>query len=128
MTTRFTMTDSHLEAFAAQQRERFEDEMVVHLRKEFPEEFRKMGEARMRELIREGISSADSYNLVLEYDVARYIELMVAVSPNFDDSPKTPWAEEILTDEELTGREKIYRLYEHVMFEQTEDETEEARR
>ena len=106
-----------MEAFAEQQRERFEDEMVVHLTREFLDEATKMGEEWLRELIREGIQVAKGYNITLERDVARYIELMIAVSPAFDESEKTPWAKEILTDKWMTGQEKLDRLYEHIMFE-----------
>jgi hypothetical protein len=54
--------------------------------------------------------------LVLERDVAGYVELMVAISPGFDDNRRTPWAKEILTAPRLTPQEKLERMYEHVRF------------
>src|SRR3990172_8473476 len=111
----FTMKAAHMEAFSAQQRKRFEDEMVVYLQKGYPAEFQKMGEPWMRELIREGIEKAIGYDIVLERDVARYIELMMALSPDFDESQKTPWARDILTLR-LTAVAKLDRMYEYIMF------------
>ena len=69
---------------------------------------------------------AKGYNIVLEQDVARYVELMLALSPDFDESEKTPWANEILTDEWMTGQEKLDRIYEHIVFEPDPDEERQA--
>ncbi len=112
----FEMTDAHMQAFSAQQRRRFEDEMVVHLRKEFPDETADLGEDGLRGMIREGIDKAKGYTITLERDVARYLELMLALSPTFDDGEEYPWAPDILKQGEMTGRDKIERIYEHIMF------------
>jgi hypothetical protein len=100
--------------------------MVVHLKREYPAEANKMGEQWLRELIREGITTAEGYHITLEDDVARYLEFMLALSPDFDESPKTPWVQEILSNDQLTGEEKLDRIDEHIMFEPEEDEAPEA--
>lgn len=123
MPRRFVVSDAHMEAFSKQQRKRFEDEMVLHLTREFPEEANRVGEDWLREMIREGVQSAEGYNILLERDVARYLELMLAISPDFDDSDKTPWAKDILTDERMTGQEKLDRICEHVMFDHDDEDT-----
>lgn len=91
--------------------------MVVHLQQEYPEETNRRGEEGLRALVREGIEAARKYNVVLERDVAGYIALMLVVSPNFDESPETPWAKAILTDRDLMPREKFDRIYEHIRFD-----------
>ena len=48
----FKITETHMEAFSKQQEERFEDEMVVHLTREFPDEANRMGEAGRRKALR----------------------------------------------------------------------------
>ena len=78
----FKMSDAHMQAFSEQQRLRFEDEMVVHLQKKFPEETGRVSEDWLREMIREGTATAKGYDIVLEPDVARYLELMLALSPS----------------------------------------------
>ena len=92
----FTITTAHLEAFSRQQTQRFEDEMIAYLRQEFPAACAKWSEADLRALIQHGILTARGYNILLEPDVARYIEFMVTLSTDFDRSDQTPWAQPIL--------------------------------
>lgn len=113
----FQISAAHLQAFSEQQRGRFEDEMVVHLRREYPDPSSKMGEARLRELIREGIETARGYHIILEADVARYIELMLTIAPDFDRSQQTPWAPEILANRSATGVDKLNRIQARWMAE-----------
>lgn len=121
MPRRFTTTAAHMEAFSQQQRERFEDEMVVHLRREYPAALAQRNDAWVRDLIREGTEQAREYGIILERDVARYVELMLALSPDFDDSRKTPWCKEILNDDSLTAERKLDRIYEFIIFKDQED-------
>lgn len=90
MPRRLTTTDAHFEAFSEQQRQRFEDEMLVYLKLEYSFVLAGREDAWVSELIQIGIERAAEYDVVLERDVARYLELMLALSPDFDDSPKTP--------------------------------------
>ncbi|HEY3242218.1 MAG TPA: hypothetical protein VGM03_02615 [Phycisphaerae bacterium] len=103
----FTISPAHLEAFSQQQQQRFEDEMVAYLTREHPAEAKKLGEPGMRDLIRQGIEKAKGYNIVLESDVARYIELMLTVSPDFDQADGAP---EILRRRRLSGMQKLDAL------------------
>jgi hypothetical protein len=103
-------------AFSEQQRKRFEDEMVVYLQKEHPVEAKKYSEKGLRDMIRDGIDKAKGYDITWECHVARYIELMLALSPDFDESKKTPWAKEILTQRRAIAKSKLDRIYEHIMF------------
>lgn len=92
----FQISEAHLAAFSAQQRERFVREMIVYLKEVYPDETKKLGDGKLREIIATGIDKSKSYDILLERDVARYIEFMIAIAPDFDVSPKTPWAKEIL--------------------------------
>ncbi len=97
-------------AFSEQQRQRFEDEMVVYLNENYPVEAKKYSEKGLRDMIRDGIDKAKGYDIVLECDVARYIQFMVAIHPDFDDSPQTPWAKPILTHRRLPANEKLEQI------------------
>lgn len=113
----FTISDTHLAAFSAQQSKRFEDDMLAYLQAEYPEKCQKMGEPWVRELIQMGIDKAKGYDLVLEDDVARFIEMLAAISPSFDEEGSaTPWANGILTRRRTPGRDKINALYGHLAF------------
>ena len=109
-----------MEAFSNQQGQRFENEMVVYLEQQFPAEFAKTGEPWMRELIGAGIKGAEGYGITLERDVSRYIELMLALAPDFDRSPRTPWAAPILANPRLAGWQKLDGIYERLVFGTTD--------
>lgn len=110
MPRRFIISSAHLEAFSEQQRRRFEDEMIAHLRGAYPDETADMSEAALCELVQEGIQKAKSYHVILERDVARYIKFMVEMSPDFDESEKTPWAKQILTRRMMTAQAKLDQI------------------
>jgi hypothetical protein len=105
-----------MEAFSQQQHLRFEDEMLAHLRREYGHVLGRRDDAWVREMIRVGIDQAAEYDIVLERDVARYLELMLVLSPDFDDSDETPWGRNILTDASLSAEEKLDRICEFVLF------------
>ncbi len=103
----FIITGAHLEAFSRQQIRRFEDEMVTHLRKTHPARSAGMSESDLRALIARGIITARGYDILLEPDVARYIEFMLILAPDFDRSDQTPWAAGILTRRRVPGNVKL---------------------
>jgi len=91
----------------------FVDRMVVHLRKCFPDQCKKMDEARIRQIIGEGIENARRYAIVSERDVCLYIDLMFIFGEDYDTSPKYPWASEILNDPARSDpRRKMDHLYD----------------
>lgn len=90
---------------------RFEDRMYAYLATAFPDRCRQQGEPEARKTIRAGLERARSHSVVLENDVARYIELMYVWSPEFDKDPALPWAEATLKDQRLTATEKVDTLW-----------------
>jgi hypothetical protein len=79
----------------------FEDWMVVHLKKFFPEECQTLGDQGVRDTIRCGIEKAEGYGITTEHDVCMYIDLMFALGQDFDTDPDLLWVQEILQDETL---------------------------
>ncbi len=79
----------------------FEDRMVVHIKKHFSEHYKALGEENTRTLIQYGIERAATYEIVSERDVCKYIDLMVAFGPDYDQDHKLPWAAKNLNDENL---------------------------
>lgn len=77
-------------------RKGFDDMMVVHLKKFFPQRAKVAGEAKLREFIRSGVKRAATYNIKAKRDVSRYIDLMMTFGPDFDKDKQLPWAGEIL--------------------------------
>ncbi|MCP4343092.1 MAG: hypothetical protein GY799_30515 [Desulfobulbaceae bacterium] len=92
---------------------RFEDWMVVHLNKFFPDHCKALGEDGVRETIQYGIKRGAIYELVSERDVCKYTDLMFAFGRDFDQDTELQWTSEILNDESLQGQptKKINLLY-----------------
>ncbi|MHC4557344.1 MAG: hypothetical protein ACYTFW_09275 [Planctomycetota bacterium] len=103
------------------QLKKFEDRMVVHLNKFFPEECEMLGDECTRQAIRQAHERAVGYGIVSERDVCMYTDVMFAFGRDFDKSRKLPWAARILNDESLKDEpsEKAERLY-HIAMNNTE--------
>lgn len=106
----FTMSDAHMQSFSGQQQDRFTNEMLDYLKKYYPAKMTTLGEAAARQQITTGITKAKSYHILLEEDVARYIQFMFAMAPDFDDSKQTPWARPILSDHRLLATAKLDQI------------------
>ncbi|MHC5060816.1 MAG: hypothetical protein ACYTFK_07010 [Planctomycetota bacterium] len=93
---------------------RFEDDMVVHLRKFFADEYELLEEDGTRRAIQYALERAEEYGIVSERDVCVYTDVMFAFGRNFDSDPGFPWAVEILSDKSLkdSPSEKVDKLYE----------------
>jgi hypothetical protein len=109
---RKTQMDSLSEAMLKQ----FEDRMVIHLRSACPEQTHDMPDANLRVMVQSGISKAREYGVIAEDDIRRYLELMIVYGTDFDISPQTSWAGEILQTKDLDGSAKIDRLDEYDLF------------
>lgn len=79
----------------------FENRMLVHLQKFFPQHITALGEEKTRFLVQFGVERAETYGIVSERDVCKYIDLMVSLGIEFDRDPKLPWASEILNDSSM---------------------------
>jgi len=93
---------------------RFEDDMVIHLKKFFTDECKLLGEDGTRQTIHYALERAGEYGIVSERDVCVFTDVMFAFGRDFDSDPKFPWAAEILNDESLhdSPSEKVDKLYE----------------
>ena len=108
----FVLRKEILEALSKSAVESFEDRMVDHLKKSFPNTFAELGEFKIREMIQHGTDRAESYNIIGMRDIANYIDLQFALGRDFDVNPRMPWAQRILSDPE-PPEEKINRLYRY---------------
>ena len=100
------------EALAKAARNIFEERMLVHLKKFFPDECQELGKDGTREAIRHAMDHAGSYGIVAERDIYIYTDVQFAFGRNFDKD--LTWAAEILNDESLQNAysAKVDRLHE----------------
>jgi len=123
------LRDQQVEAFEDARLQSFEDRMFPHIRREFPAQVEDLGEAETREVICSGVEVAAQYGIESEQDVGQYILLMFVHDFDFDRSPETPWAHEILTRPGLTPSERLNALWERTAadLDQDEEDTSDAR-
>src|SRR4051812_18248003 len=94
-------------------RTKFEDRVAEHLKRCFPKQCEELGEAGIQNLIDSGIHQAAKHEIILERDVCKFIDLMVAFGRAFDHDPALPWASEILEDETFhNATARVERLFE----------------
>ena len=118
-----TIRREQMEVLSAYMRQSFEDRMVRHLAQSFPAQCKKLapptsGDESVRALIRQGIEKAASYDITSERDVGRFIEVMVAMDPRFDEPGALDWARQILREKILSARARMDLIYQRLKDEQ----------
>jgi len=107
-----TIRKEQLAAFRPLGEKTFEDRVIAHLKKVFPEQSESLGEPKLRESIQYGKQRAASYKIISERDVCKYIDLMIVYGRDFDKDPNHPWAQSILQNQAIRSpSSKIERLY-----------------
>lgn len=96
----WTIRHDQVESFRRYHLQKFEDEMVEHLREFSPQHCKVAGEPAVRQVIRMGMQSAEKYGLTNRGPVRFYIELMFMFGSRFDTDPLYPWAGMVLKDPE----------------------------
>ena len=108
-----TIRPDQVESIRHHHLQKFEDEMVEHLKKFAPRHWKVMGEPAGRQVIKLGIAQAEQYGLTNRGPVRFYIELMLMFGSYFDADPQHPWASEVLSSSEAVHQDvKAKRLYE----------------
>jgi hypothetical protein len=103
-------------AFSEAGTERFVNKMVKHHWEYFPEWSRGLGADALDAFIRRGIERARLHGFETELAIARYLHVMQALGPNFDESGEYPWAEELL-NKTLPLQAKMNRLRDAAGYE-----------
>jgi hypothetical protein len=101
-----TIRREQMEALLAHQRLSM---AVTHARKFFPEQCAQLQSEELWQTARSAMKRADSYGLTAMRDALQFLDLAIALGPDFDS---LPWAREILEDRSGTGaRFRSTRLY-----------------
>jgi hypothetical protein len=79
-----TIRQEQVDAFRQVAIRKFEDTLVEHLNRLFPQLAVRLGESGLRNVIQYGIRRAREYGIVCQRDVGRYIAVMLMFGPNFD--------------------------------------------
>lgn len=87
--------DDQMETLRKGMRDNYEDRLVDHLNKFFPDQCQKLGDKETRKAIRHGMNRAKSYGIVSQRDVSKYLNIMFIFGLDFDKDPRYPWAAKI---------------------------------
>lgn len=93
----------------------FESDLVSLFNWVYPQKSQMIGEEVLRQLIKQGITSTQTYGMATQGGVILYTGLMFILGSRFDKDPKYPWFATILNDTSLTHNEsKVKALYAQV--------------
>lgn len=110
----WTIRQQQADTFRQTALQKFEDEMVEHLKKFSPQHCKAAGEPAVREVIRMGIENARKYGFTNRGPVRFYIELMFMFGSYFDTDPQYPWASQVLSNPEgadqMPHADRLYDL------------------
>jgi hypothetical protein len=107
-----TIRKEQMAVFGPLGQKAFEDRMLVHLKKVFPEQSESLGEPKLRDTIQYGTQRAAAYKIISERGVCKFIDLMIFYGRDFDKDPNLPWAQTILQNRAFRSpSSKIERLY-----------------
>lgn len=107
-----TIRKEQLAVFGPLGKKAFEDRMLEHLDKCFPEQCKALDEPKLREIIQYGTQRAAAYRITSERDVCKYIDLMIFYGRDFDKDTNLPWAQSVLQNKNIRNPSaKIERLY-----------------
>ncbi len=108
----FTIRKEQMAAFGPLGKKAFEDRVVDHLKRAFPQQSEALGDEKIRETIQYGTQRAAAYRIIAERDVCKYIDLMVLYGRDFDKDPNLPWAQSVLQNQAIKNPStKVDRLF-----------------
>jgi len=84
--------------------------VYVHLQSVWPDELKTLQKDKVYEMIDTGIEKALRYRIESEMDIVKFIDCMIIWGADFDISPLTAWAAEILNNPTLRGSVKSLQL------------------
>jgi hypothetical protein len=91
-----TIRQAQFAVFSQLEVHKFEEWMLTHLKKFFPQQCAAAGDQRLLEVVRYGIQRAAVYGITAKRDVCKYIDLMIVLGRDFDTDNRSRWAGEIL--------------------------------
>ena len=111
-----TITPSQHTAFEAQELRRFREDLINALRANLPDEYRRKSDDEVGRFVDWGIEKARGYQIVMEPDVARFIELVSGFGKDFDRNFRTAWMDEILRRVETPAQQRLDLVLERLAF------------
>ncbi len=90
--------------------------MVINLRTHYAKQVAETNETDLRHIIEDGIEKAERYGVVTVTDVERFLGYMITLGQDFDKTPETSWAGDILRQENISGISKMDSIDDRMNF------------
>ena len=90
----------------------FQDRMVPWVRREFPDDFDRLGEEGVRFWVRSARDRALSYGMQTSVEVTGFLSLMLVLGEDFDTRYGNEWIAPILRSTGIPGGEKFRMILE----------------
>lgn len=108
-----TIRKEQLAVLTAEEMKKFENRLLVHVKKCFPEQYKAEGEAKIRKTLQYGVQRAAAHRFSSERDICKYIDLMLVFGSDFD---RSSWASSVLDNPEKIGpKRKVKQLFKAAM-------------
>jgi hypothetical protein len=101
-----------MKAFEQYVLEGYIERCAARIAVDFPERSAALGDQGTVDLVRAGVARAALYRVESEGAVDRFIDLMVAIAPDFESDPRCAFAKHILDDDGLDDTFKMDLIYE----------------
>jgi len=89
---------------------------LTYLRATFPEETGRMEDQDLPGLVRKGVLAARQCGITDQFNVIRYVHLMLSLSPGFELKSEMSWALPFLRNTRLNPDEKLDLILERLVF------------
>ena len=107
-----TIREEQMEVFEEVALQKFEDDMVAHVKVFAPKRSASLADDVIREVVQMGIERAKEYGLTNRGPVRFFIEMVFMFGSEFDTDPQYPWAGAVLNDAQTPDQmERAARLY-----------------
>lgn len=103
-----TIRKEQLAVLAAEEMRKFENRLLVHVKKCFPEQYREEEEAKIRKTLQYGVQRAAAHRFSCEREICKYIDLMLVFGSDFD---RSSWASSVLDNPEIGPKRKMKQLF-----------------
>jgi len=103
-----------MEALDREMLESFFRRLVAHLRQLFPAETAEWDDARAREFAAAGVAAAKELNLVAERDAVRFVDLLLALGPDFPAAERFAPVRAILEARQRGGSARMDAVFAEV--------------
>ena len=85
----------------------YQDRMAAWIRREFPDDFDRLGDEGVRSWVVSARDRAASYGMTTSVEVTGFLSLMLILGEDFDTRFRNEWIPPILASKSLPGGEKF---------------------